>query len=768
MLGATALGFAAPALADPPSRVARLAYSSGAVSFSPAGDDDWVAASVNRPLIDGDRLWADPGARDELQIGGAAIRMSGDTLLTLLNVDDRLTQLQLSQGRLNFKVRRLNPDEVLEIDTPNLAFSIRQPGEYRIDVDPQGNATTVAVHSGQGEAYGEGNAYLIDRQQSYRFGGTDLRDSQFAELAPADEFDHWTAERDRRIDNSQAGRYVSHDMVGYEDLDQNGTWREVQGYGNVWTPSHVSADWAPYHDGHWSWVEPWGWTWVDDAPWGFAVSHYGRWANMQGSWAWVPGPAAARPVYAPALVVFVGGGNLRLSQGGGGGGMAWFPLAPREVYRPSYHVSQNYITNINTSNTTLNQTQITNVYNNVTNITYVNRQVKGAVVAVPTAAFVHAQPVRKAAVVVPVNVLASAPVAQLAAVAPQHASLGGNGMAGHRPAAAVLARQVIVKTAPPPPPPPFAQRQTALAANAGRPLEPAAVAGLQAAAPKPAAPQFKVLHPAPAGAPLGKPPAHPPATLAQHPLAPVPAAAPSSVPGALPAPGAPGGTHPAVPAPVSPAQAAQHAANAAHLAAGAPLPGAATPLDAKAPQHPQAKPEEQRHERDSAFNAAGKAGEAPHDHNAAPGTDGKPGVPAHEIDPAQHLAGKPDGAQQERERAAAERRASTGIAMPDAHPAPVAPQHAEPKPERAPERPPVAHPPIQQPEMAPHPAPPKPEHHGAEAAHTAAAKPVEAKPAEPKPAPQHPPAAAKAHEHEEGAQHKDQRKDGHGEEAKHE
>ena len=112
-------------------------------------------------------------------------------------------------------------------------------------------------------------------------------------------------------------------------LDDNGDWRPESSYGNVWFP-HVSAGWAPYRDGHWAWVDPWGWTWVDDEPWGYAPFHYGRWMSVEGRWGWVPGPMEVAPVYAPALVVFVGGG------GGFGGNMGWFPLGPREVYVPSY------------------------------------------------------------------------------------------------------------------------------------------------------------------------------------------------------------------------------------------------------------------------------------------------------------------------------------------------------------------------------------------------------------------------------------------------
>ena len=230
-----------------------------------------------------------------------------------------------------------------------------------------------------------------------------------------DDFDRWCHERDRRDDNPDP-RVMVRRRGPAEDLDSNGTWRTDPGYGNVWVPNRVAEGWTPYQDGHWAWVDPWGWTWVDDAPWGYAVSHYGRWANLRGTWGWVPGPVAAPAVYAPALVAFIGGSNFQVSNSRGrGGAVAWFPLAPRDVYRPSYAASRGYFDRINRSNTVISTSTITNVYNttNVTKIVYVNRQVPGAVVAVPTSAFVHSQPVAKAAVQVSTKTLARAPVTSM-------------------------------------------------------------------------------------------------------------------------------------------------------------------------------------------------------------------------------------------------------------------------------------------------------------------------------------------------------------------
>ena len=373
------LTFSGPAVAEPPSRAARLGYISGTVSFSPAGEDDWVRAVVNRPLTTGDRLWVDANSHAEVQVGGTAIRLGAGTSLTLLNLDDRIVQMELSEGTLKVRVRSIGRNQAIEVNTPNLAFSLRRPGEYRIDVDPNDDATAVMVRSGRAEVYGDGASYAVNPQQGYRFYGTDLSDYDRLATQRDDELDRWARERDRRGDNSPSARYVSSEVVGYEDLDANGSWRRDADYGDVWTPNRVASGWTPYRDGHWSWVDPWGWTWVDDAPWGYAVSHYGRWANIRGSWAWVPGPPREQAVYSPALVGFVGGPNSRGASSIGSSItvlIGWFPLAPREVYQPSYPVSRSYFERINRSNAVIAPTTITNVYNTTivnktTNVTQV-------------------------------------------------------------------------------------------------------------------------------------------------------------------------------------------------------------------------------------------------------------------------------------------------------------------------------------------------------------------------------------------------------------
>ena len=357
------LPFSAPKVApadesDPPSRVARLAYAEGSVSFQPGGTQDWIAAAINRPLTTGDQIWADRDSRAELQLDGSSLRLAGGTAVSLLNLGDNVTQVQLSSGTLLVRVRRLEDNETYEIDTPNLAFSILRPGVYRLSVDESGASTAVRVRSGQGEVTGGGTAYMVRANEDDIFSGTDqLTENMQPNPAGEDSFDAWSADRDARWEHSVSSRYVSPDVVGYEDLDNQGAWRPVPEYGTVWFPSHVEVGWAPYHYGHWSYIAPWGYTWVDDQPWGFAPFHYGRWISVGGVWGWIPAPPRpavgiyVRPVYAPALVAWVGVGA----------GVAWFALGPREVYVPCYPVSRRYVNNINVSNTTVNTTVINNV-----------------------------------------------------------------------------------------------------------------------------------------------------------------------------------------------------------------------------------------------------------------------------------------------------------------------------------------------------------------------------------------------------------------------
>ncbi len=346
---------------DPPSRVARLSYLAGAVSFQPGGVDDWGTATLNRPLTTSDRLWTDRGARAELQTDRATMRLDGETSFTLANLDDNRVQIQLAAGVLNVKLRQIDPTETFEIDTPNFTINLLRAGEYRVQVDSDKDVSWVTVRSGSAEVTGGPQAVTVKPGEQVSVSGTNGGSYDVHAAPGPDSFDQWCIARDQRGENARSAQYVSRGVIGYEDLDEYGTWRNYDQYGQVWVPTVTAVDWAPYRNGHWAWIYPWGWTWVDDAPWGFAPFHYGRWIHAGFGWAWVPGSVYVRPVYAPALVAWCGGSGWSVGVSFGSG-VGWFPLGPREPYIPWYWGSRHYFSRINITNTHI--VNVNNYYNN--------------------------------------------------------------------------------------------------------------------------------------------------------------------------------------------------------------------------------------------------------------------------------------------------------------------------------------------------------------------------------------------------------------------
>ena len=486
---------------DPPSRVARLSYLSGDVSFQPNGVDDWVAATLNRPLTTSDRLWTARGARAELQIGNAALRLNDETSFTLANLGDQRVQVQLAQGVLNIRLRHLYENEVVEIDTPNFTLNLLRDGEYAVRVDNDRDTSWVTVRSGSAEVTGGPQAVTVQPGQQAKFSGAEGGSFEVNSAPGRDGFDQWCYARDQREENARSAKYVSRDVIGYEDLDDYGTWRNYDGYGQVWVPV-VSAGWAPYRTGHWAWIYPWGWTWVDDAPWGFAPFHYGRWVHCGYGWAWAPGPMVVRPVYAPALVAWVGGGGwgVGLSFGGGYG---WIPLGPREPYIPWYWGSRSYFSRVNVRNTRITNVNITNIYNNyyaprwrdhdgrpdgdrgrgrdhaygrneirtVAHIDYANRKVANGVTFVDRDSFVNGRPVSKSVMRIPNDKLRNAPViADIDARPDRKSVLGGRDQDPKvRPPQRALDRSFVSRTVAPKPLPFDSQAKNF---RAPRPLSP--------------------------------------------------------------------------------------------------------------------------------------------------------------------------------------------------------------------------------------------------------------------------------------------------------
>ncbi len=329
---------------DPPARVGRLAHIENEVNFRVDRNDQGGAATINWPISSGAVLETGRQGRAEAWIGSTAYRLADDSQVEFAVVDDTRVWVRINGGSLAVSILDRDQADDIVIATPDGDVRFQAPGRYRIDVDGERSALT--VHAGRAIFEERGKILPVAAGQiGARWSdGRERLDTDWN----TDAFDRWVSSRENATLAGPARRYVSPQMTGYADLDAYGDWQSAADYGTVWYPRGLAADWAPYRFGRWAWVAPWGWTWIDAAPWGFAPFHYGRWAIIGGRWAWVPGRMGPRPVYAPALVAWVGNPGWSVSFSfGAAPAVGWFPLAPREVYVPVHRHSPNYIRQIN-------------------------------------------------------------------------------------------------------------------------------------------------------------------------------------------------------------------------------------------------------------------------------------------------------------------------------------------------------------------------------------------------------------------------------------
>lgn len=331
----------------PPGRVGRVSLVSGKAGFRGPGEMAWSDAEINDPVARGVALRTDPYARAELRIGSDTIELAGATEIAIADLREQVVEIVLRRGRIGLGVGRVGDGKTVEVDIPGGEVWPLRPGQYDIAAGDGEAPSRVAAFAGRAQFFGGGSEVTADRGTAIVLGGPG-GPGVTGEVAAADPFSQWC--RGRAVDEARlaAAWFVSPAVSGLAALDGAGKWKAAAGYGEVWVPGALPAGWAPYRDGHWRWVAPWGWTWIDDAAWGFAPSHYGRWAFVDQHWVWVPGGYAAHPVWAPAVVAFLGTPGVGLSFAEGTGpAVAWFPLAPGEVYWPSYTGDLDYIRQLN-------------------------------------------------------------------------------------------------------------------------------------------------------------------------------------------------------------------------------------------------------------------------------------------------------------------------------------------------------------------------------------------------------------------------------------
>ena len=395
-----------PASWTTPGRVGRVSLVSGNVLLRRSDETGWTDAEPNQPVFVGGSLRTDPRARSEIRIGANTISLSNATEAWLANLDERFTQIAIEHGRIGFHLRRVANGEIVEIDFPRGGVWLLGPGIYDIDIGSGEQPSRVAVFQGTAHVVGSGSDATLEAGQAAVLAGSEP--ALKTEPAVADAFVEWYGERDYDITRLAAPYFVSPKMTGFAELDSAGVWKIDANYGPVWFPKDL--EWAPYRFGHWASIAPWGWTWIDDQPWGFAPSHYGRWALINDNWAWVPGSFVEHPRYTPAVVAFLGTPGVGLSSEEGAA-VAWFPLAPGEAYWPSHARDVDYVRRLNFANVQ-DVDSIGLQANGDPPLELFNREFANREYAtvIPRSAFVNGRPAAPARLTLPEQRLQNAPV----------------------------------------------------------------------------------------------------------------------------------------------------------------------------------------------------------------------------------------------------------------------------------------------------------------------------------------------------------------------
>ncbi len=328
----------------------RISLIQGDVQVKTEDTSEWVPASINMPLKEGDGVWVPESGRAELQLrDGTYVRLDESSSLEILTAGEDSSQFYLTTGHayVNFRGPR---DSLLQIDTPVSSIRAYDRSKFKIDVSPDG-FTDISVFKGTVYAESRNGKTRISAGKTLSVG-----EDFFADLSPLgspDEWENWNRERNRKLDEGRySNKYLPDELDVYSyDFDKNGRWVYTTDYGYVWTPTvSVSVGWSPYSIGRWVWIGG-DYVWVSYEPWGWVPYHYGRWAHTVSiGWVWVP-PVRGAVYWGPGFVGWVHTPTL----------VAWVPLAPGELY---YGYGYYGPGSVNIFNIDIHKTVIPNVYKN--------------------------------------------------------------------------------------------------------------------------------------------------------------------------------------------------------------------------------------------------------------------------------------------------------------------------------------------------------------------------------------------------------------------
>jgi hypothetical protein len=236
------------AQAAPAVNTGRITHSVGRVSIQPGGKGDWIKASPGLELSVGDNLWADMNAEVEIRADETIVMVGPETSMSFDQINDSNIKVNLRLGSVIVQIPPTDEFKHCEIGTPNLRFTLNESGDYRIDVNGEGNETDITAKQGHGLAIIDGTPYKVVAGQQVRFKTREHLEVEVGEIPEPDSFDLWASNHDQSDHDDEEVADVRADPALTESASRRvwesngdaGHWVYIEDIGPAWVPTHWS------------------------------------------------------------------------------------------------------------------------------------------------------------------------------------------------------------------------------------------------------------------------------------------------------------------------------------------------------------------------------------------------------------------------------------------------------------------------------------------------------------------------------------------------
>ena len=232
----------------PTTETAQVTYSVGRVSVERGGKGDWIKATPGLTLEAGDNLWADVNSEAEIYAGATAIMVAPETSVAFDQLSDSNIKLNLRLGSVIVQMAAIDDTRHWEIGTPNVKFNLSESGDYRLDVNVEGNETDVTARKGHGQAIVDATPYTVAPGQQIRFRTRDQLEIEAGPIPDPDSFDVWASSRNQPERHEEVVADIPTDSSVTEAATRSvwesngdpGHWVYTADFGPVWAPTHWS------------------------------------------------------------------------------------------------------------------------------------------------------------------------------------------------------------------------------------------------------------------------------------------------------------------------------------------------------------------------------------------------------------------------------------------------------------------------------------------------------------------------------------------------